>query len=260
MTLISEEANAKSSARVSIINRMRNTLAEWAVTGIILLFGTTTVLQAFVIPTGSMEGTLLVGDHLFVDKLVYAPPDSVTKHILPYRDVVRGDVIVFRYPLDLNKNLVKRAIGVPGDRIHLENKRLVLNGKLTDEPYAVHLNGFDPYRDNFPASAATAMLRPEAAAMIRANVKNGELIVPPGFVFAMGDNRENSDDSRYWGLVPRENIIGTPFLIYWSYDAPTEDLEAPGIGLQHLLDVAIHFPTKTRWNRTLSVVHSYPLR
>jgi len=237
----------------------RNTIAEWAVTAVLLLFGTTTALQAFVIPTGSMEGTLLVGDHLFVDKVIYAPPDAFSKHLLPYRDVQRGDVIVFRYPLDLQKNLVKRAIGVPGDRIHLENKRLVLNGKPMDEPYTSHLPGFDPYRDNFPASPSVG-LRPEAAAMLANNVVIGELVVPPGFIFAMGDNRENSDDSRYWGLVPRQNIVGTPFLIYWSFDAPTEDLSDPGLGAGHLLDVALHFATKTRWNRTFHIVRSYPLQ
>src|SRR5579863_7605220 len=114
---------------------VRGFIAEWAVTAIMLLFGTTTVLQAFVIPTGSMENTLLVGDHVLVDKLVYAPADSVSKHLLPYRDVHRGDIIVFRYPLGLEKNLVKRAIGIPGDHLHFENKRLVLNGIPTDEPY-----------------------------------------------------------------------------------------------------------------------------
>jgi signal peptidase I len=239
---------------------VRGFIAEWAVTAILLLFGTTTVLQAFVIPTGSMENTLLVGDHVLVDKLVYAPADSVSKHLLPYRDVQRGDIIVFRYPLGLEKNLVKRAIGVPGDRIHLANKRLVLNGVAVDEPYTHHLEGSDPYRDNFPALAPAVGLRQEALAMLSRNVVNGDLVVPKGFVFAMGDNRENSDDSRYWGLVPRENIVGTPVLIYWSFDAPTEDLTDPGIGVGHLFDIGAHFFTKTRWDRTIRLVRSYPLQ
>ena len=115
----------------------RGFIGEWAVTIILLLFGTTTLLQAFVIPTGSMENTLLVGDHVLVNKLTYSPTDQVTRHWLPYREVQRGDVIVFSYPLDITRDLVKRAIGVPGDRIRLENKRLILNGKLIDEPYAV---------------------------------------------------------------------------------------------------------------------------
>jgi signal peptidase I len=239
---------------------VRGFIAEWAVTAIMLLFGTTTVLQAFVIPTGSMENTLLVGDHVLVDKLVYAPADSVSKHLLPYRDVQRGDIIVFRYPLGLEKTLVKRAIGIPGDRLHLENKRLVLNGIPTDEPYTRHLDGIDAYRDNFPAQPPIAALRPEAVAMLSQYVMNGELVVPRGFVFAMGDNRENSDDSRYWGLVPRENIVGTPVLIYWSFDAPTEDLSDPGLGAGHLFDVGAHFFSKTRWNRTIRLVRSYPLQ
>jgi signal peptidase I len=239
----------------------RGFAAEWTVTIILLLFGTTTALQAFVIPTGSMESTLLVGDHLLVDKLVYAPADSFTQHLLPYRDVQRGDIIVFRYPLDIKMTYVKRAIGVPGDHIRLENKRLILNGRPADEPYAQHVSGDNiAYRDNFPSSARMDELRPSAAGMIEKHVVNGELVVPPGFIFAMGDNREDSDDSRYWGLVPRENIIGTPFVVYWSFDAPTEDLSDGGIGIGHLVDVGTHFFTKTRWARTLKFVHAYPLQ
>jgi signal peptidase I len=239
----------------------RSFVAEWAVTIILLLFGTTTALQAFVIPTGSMENTLLVGDHLLVDKLVYAPADLVTGHLLPYRDVQRGDVIVFRYPLDLKTTLVKRAIGIPGDRLHLENKQLVLNGRPVDEPYTVHIAASHiPYRDYFPTALPSEELRPQAAEMIARHVVNGELEVPPGFIFAMGDNRENSDDSRYWGLVPRENIVGTPIVIYWSFDAPSEEMVDPNISISHLLNVGTHFFTKTRWDRTLHLIHSYPLQ
>ena len=236
----------------------RGFVAEWAVNIIFLLFCWTSLLQAYVIPSGSMEGTLLVGDHLFVDRLTYAPADAVSKHLLPYRDVRRGDVIVFRSPVE-NLTLVKRAIGVPGDHIRLFHKQLILNGKPTDEPYARHIDeNFDPYRDDFP-SASPPGLHPRAMQMLLANVVNGELIVPPGFVFAMGDNRENSNDSRYWGLVPRENIEGTPVVIYWSFDAPTEDLINPNIGIDHVVDVAVHFFTKTRWGRTFHLVRGYPL-
>ena len=188
---------------------LKSSIAEWALTVIMLLFGTTRVLQAFVIPTGSMENTLPIGDHLLVDKLVYAPADTFTQRLLPYRDVKRGDVIVFRYSLDLKVTYVKRAIGIPGDRIRLENKRLILNGVPVDEPYVHHLAGNVAYRDNFPSASSTEALRPTAAEMLENHVVNGELVVPPGFIFAMGDNRGNSDDSRYWGFVPRENIIGT---------------------------------------------------
>ncbi len=238
----------------------RSLISEWTVTFILLLFGTTTLLQAFVIPSGSMEASLLVGDHVLVDKIVYAPADSVTKHLLPYRDVRRGDVIVFRYPLDIRQNFVKRAIGLPGDHVRLLNKQLILNGKPVSEPYAIHITGsMDAYRDNFPSAASLERLRPQAAQMVHDYVTAGELVVPPGFIFAMGDNRDNSDDSRFWGFVPRENVIGTPWIIYWSFDAPTEDLINGNIGIDHIIDVATHFFTRTRWSRTFKLVHEYPL-
>jgi signal peptidase I len=239
----------------------RGFIGEWIVTIVLLLFGTTTLLQAFVIPTGSMENTLLVGDHVLVDKLTFSPAGSVSEHVLPYRDVRRGDAIVFRYPLDISTDFVKRAIGLPGDHVRLQDKQLILNGKLVNEPYAVHIPGnVEPYRDNFPAGASMRPLRPRAQEMIDRYVVNGELVVPPGFIFAMGDNRDNSDDCRFWGLVPRENIRGTPFLIYWSYDAPTADLSNPNIGVDHIVDVVSHFFTKTRWSRTFRLVRSYPLQ
>jgi signal peptidase I len=238
----------------------RGFIAEWTVTIILLLFGTTTLVQAFVIPTGSMEDTLLVGDHLLVDKLAYAPGGAITKHALPYSDVHRGDIIVFRYPIDIKQTFVKRAMGIPGDRIHLQNKNVYLNGHLLNEPYVVHkLDYIDSYRDNFPADP-NAPLYPPAQAMLEHNVQNGDVVVPPGSYFAMGDNRDQSLDSRYWGFVPRENIIGKPLVIYWSYDASTEDLSNPSVTIQHLIDVVIHFPTKTRWSRTLRMIRSYPVR
>src|ERR1700753_1074274 len=116
----------------------RGVVAEWTVTIILLLFGTTSLVQAFVIPTGSMEDTLLIGDHLLVDKLAYAPAGKVSKYVIPYTDVKRGDIIVFRYPVDIQQTFVKRCIGVPGDRIRLVNKHLVLNGKAVSEPYVYH--------------------------------------------------------------------------------------------------------------------------
>jgi signal peptidase I len=240
----------------------RGFIAEWATTIIILLFGTTTLGQAFVIPTGSMENTLLVGDHVIVDRLAYAPADSVTSHLLPYSPVQRGDIFVFRYPLDIREDYVKRVMGLPGDHIHLVNKVVYLNGHPLTEPYVIHKRDFiDPYVDNFPGSGEPpAGLRPEALAMLKADVRNGELVVPDGFIFAMGDNRDESDDSRLWGLVPRANVIGKPLLIYWSYDASSKELSDPGLNIAHLIDIAIHFPTKTRWSRTLQLVHSYPIR
>ena len=239
----------------------RGFVAEWAVTIVLLLFGTTTLIQAFVIPSASMVGTLLIGDHVLVDKLVYAPPGAVSGHLLPYREVRRGDVIVFRYPLNISQDYVKRAIGVPGDRIRLVNKQLMLNGVLKDEPYAIHSQPYmDPYRDNFPAGPQNMPLRPRAAEMLEKYVVNGELVVPPGYIFAMGDNRDESDDSRYWGLVPRENIVGTPLIIYWSFEAPTQDLTNGNIGFDHIVDVVTHFFSKTRWSRTFHLIRGYPLK
>jgi len=237
----------------------RGFVAEWTITIILLLFGTTSLVQAFVIPTGSMEDTLLIGDHLLVDKLAYAPSGAVSRFILPYSEPKRGDIIVFRYPVDIKQTFVKRCIGIPGDHIRLVNKQLILNGHAAKEPYVYHKSDLiDSYRDNFPAEPNTFMADP-ANDMLANHTVNGEIVVPPGFYFAMGDNRDSSLDSRYWGFVPRGNIIGKPVIIYWSYDASTEALSKPMMSFDHLLDVVQHFPSKTRWRRTLRLVRGYPL-
>ena len=238
----------------------RGVIAEWTVTIVLLLFGTTTLVQAFVIPTGSMEDTLLIGDHLLVDKLAYAPPGPVTRHLLPYEDPRRGDIIVFRYPMDIRQTFVKRVIGVPGDHLHLVNKRVFLNGHPLDEPYKYNKTEYiDSYRDNFPGEPNVSLFEP-AREMLQNNVQNHEVVVPPGHYFAMGDNRDSSLDSRYWGFVPRENIIGKPLIIYWSYNATTEALSNPAIGIDHLVDLMEHFFTKTRWRRTFNLIHGYPIQ
>jgi signal peptidase I len=238
----------------------RGFIAEWAVTIILLLFGTTNLVQAFVIPTGSMEDTLLIGDHLLVDKLAYSPNGPASKHILPYTDVKRGDIIVFRYPVEIQQTFVKRCIGVAGDRIKLVDKQLILNGHRVNEPYVYHKTEYiDSYRDNFP-SDPNVHVADSASDMLNNHVFNGEVVVPPGFYFAMGDNRDSSLDSRYWGFVPLDNIIGKPLIIYWSYDAPTEALSKPMVSIDHLLDLVQHFPTKTRWRRTFRLIRGYPLK
>lgn len=234
----------------------RSAIAEWAVTIILLLFGTTTLVQAFVIPTGSMEDTLLVGDHLLVDKLSYAPSDSVMRRLLPYDEVKRGDIIVFRYPVDISQTFVKRVIGIPGDRIRIVHKQVYLNGVPLNEPYKYHKSEyFGPYRDDWPAEPDAQVLD-RGLEMLENHVVNGEIVVPPGNYFAMGDNRDSSLDSRYWGFVPRENIIGKPLIIYWSYDATTEALSGPTLSPDHLLDLATNFFSKTRWERTLKLVRA----
>ena len=230
---------------------VRDFVTEWTITIIILLFGTTTLMQAFVVPTSSMDSTVKVGDHMIVDKLSYAPAGSITRHLLPYTPVRRGDIIVFRWPPDPRQNYVKRVIGVPNDRIRLQNKEVWLNGKKVTEPYIQHTDpGYDPYRDNFPTEPMRS-LDPRAIEMLEHHVVNGEVVVPKDSYFAMGDNRDNSLDSRYWGFVPRDNIIGKPFFIFWSYDAPTEHLV--DFRLDHFIDLAKHFFTKTRWDRTLKI-------
>jgi signal peptidase I len=268
-TVVVDQNSGASAHPVVTAEPPRGFIAEWTVTIILLLFGTTTLVQAFVIPTGSMEDTLLVGDHLLVDKLAYAPGGAVMQHVLPYSDVHRGDIIVFRYPVDIRQTFVKRVMGVPGDHLHLAiepgpdgpKRNVYLNGHVLNEPYVVHKQDYpDSYRDNFPRGEVNTMIYPPAQTMLEKNMVNGEIVVPPGFYFAMGDNRDQSLDSRYWGFVPRENIIGKPLVIYWSYDATTEDLSSPGATIPHLIDMVIHFPTKTRWSRSLRLIHPYPVQ
>ena len=235
----------------------RGAIAEWAVTIILLLFGTTTLVQAFVIPTGSMEDSLLIGDHLLVDKLSYAPAGPVSVHLLPYEQPKHGDIIVFRYPVDIKQTFVKRVIGVPGDRIRLVNKQVYRNGEKLYEPYTFFKTDYiDPYRDNFPAMPNMQVLG-RGVDMLEHNLVDGEVVVPPDCYFAMGDNRDLSLDSRYWGFVPRENIVGKPLIIYWSYDASTEALAGPTISIDHIVDLLEHFFSKTRWRRTFKLVRGF---
>ncbi len=241
-----------------LVESTRDFVTEWTVNILILLFGTTTLVQAFIVPTPSMDSTVRVGDHLLVDKLSYAPSGAISKHLLPYTEPKRGDVIVFRYPMDIQQNYVKRVMGVPGDHIKVVNKVVYLNGHALVEPYTQHVfPGLEPYRDNFPA-APWGPVYDRAKEMLDHNVVNGEVVVPPESYFAMGDNRDNSLDSRYWGFVPRENIIGKPLLIFWSYDAPTEDWV--DYNTNHFIDLAKNFFVKTRWERTLMLVRGVQIQ
>jgi signal peptidase I len=232
---------------------------EWASTILLLIFGTTTILQAYVVPTSSMESTILIGDHLFVDKLCYSPPGPISKYLLPYQDLKRGDVIVFRVPIDIRENYVKRVIGVPGDHIKIVNKKVILNGKLIEEPYTQFVRGdlIQPYSDNFPPPPNEWAYH-QALNMLRHHVQGDELVVPADHYFAMGDNRDNSSDSRFWGFVPRQNIIGKPLFIYWSYETTTERLTG-SVDPEHLYDLATNFFSKTRWNRMFHFVQAHPI-
>ncbi len=235
---------------------------QWlAGTVVIAIFAITFALQAFQIPSPSMENTLLVGDYLLVDKIHFAPQGLWGK-VEPYTPIRHGDIIVFRYPVNPAQHFVKRVIGLPGDRVRLVDKQVFINGKPIREDYAIHRGfGRDDYRDQFPnGSFITPDVDLHWHAQLRRYVSNGELVVPPGRYFALGDNRDNSDDSRYWGFVPRENIIGRPLLIYWSLRDPDQIDGVPmasetiAAKITHFAYNIGHLFQMTRWNRTLRLV------
>jgi signal peptidase I len=184
---------------------------------VIVLFVVTFVVQAFRVPSESMQNTLLVGDFLLADKLHFADEDGAWDDVLPYRAIHRGDIVVFRYPLDPSTYFVKRVIGLPGDRIHLKNKAVFVNGIQLNEHYAVHVpHDSEAYRDNFPQERDRANAACPMCQELPRFMSGGELVVPAGRYFVMGDNRDRSSDSRYWGFVPRRNIVGRPLVIYLS--------------------------------------------
>ena len=234
------------------------------------LFILTFLCQNFVIPSGSMEKTLLIGDHLLVDRITLAPPSKWIEPLVYYRAPRRGDVVVFIKPVpDLDAQgkpqylfLVKRLIGVPGDHIHLHNGIVIINGVPQSQPHAQPTTpeNFSEFLDDFPAlppypqpGGAT-----ESWAVAFPNyIQNGNLVVPPGMYFMMGDNRHDSLDSRFWGFVSRADIIGRPLFNYWSFKSTESDYEQPGVGnrLVWMTHVVLHFFTDTRWKRTFHVIH-----
>ena len=234
----------------------REYLESLVVTVILALFGTTFLIQAFKIPSSSMEDTLLIGDHLMVNKVGYAPGGGWGR-ALPYLNVDRDQIIVFRYPLDPSTYFVKRVIGIPGDRIHLQGKHVFRNGAELQEPFVVHKsNHYEEFRDDFPAYPPTPAF-PEWASQLPEHIQDGDIVVPQGKYFAMGDNRDFSSDSRYWGFVPRENIVGKPLVIYWSFETTSDDYRrtSPSDYVDKFTDVIFHFPQKTRWRRMMRLIH-----
>jgi len=226
-------------------------------TVVIAIFVITFIVQAFQIPSESMENTLLVGDYLLVNKLVYGG-HGLGDHLMPYQKIARGDIIVFHYPVDPTQHFVKRVIGVPGDHLRMVNKRVLINGKPLDEPYVRFLEPpNNMFRDNFPRTDIPAFgLEGKWWLEMRKLVDDGQLIVPQGHYFVLGDNRDDSQDSRYWGFVPRENIIGKPLVIYWSVRDWDKNPSATFQGrLYHLAYAITHIFQITRWNRTLRLVH-----
>ena len=228
-------------------------LASLAVTLVMVLFIMTFVGQTFAIPSSSMENTLLIGDHLFVNRLGLAPRSRYIGPLLPYREIKRGDIIVFLSPAEPDKHLVKRVIGIPGDHVHLRHGVVYRNGEAIIEPYAIHtgMRQYDPERDDFPAMVPE-MATPQWQETMPRYVQGEDLVVPPDHYFAMGDNRDNSYDSRYWGFVPRENLIGQPIGIYWSFESDERDYEQTEVRdrLKSIAHTVIHFFDRTRWERT----------
>ncbi len=225
------------SAESQVLEFRKSTVREYfesiVITAIIALFATTFVVQAFKIPTGSMESNLLIGDHLLVNKFIYGlhPPGAVDKP-LPYKDLKRGDVIVFKYPVSPEVAYVKRLIGLPGEKVEMIGHTLYINGQPLKENYTQYIDPGSIYE------------------------RYGPFNVPAGQYFAMGDNRDNSQDSRFWGFVPRDHIIGKALAIYWSYETPRDEYLQTAVSdrLKQFADVFLNFFTKTRWRRTLRVI------
>jgi signal peptidase I len=226
---------------------------------VIGIFILTFLAQNFVIPSGSMEKTLLVGDHLLVDRVTLAPR-AAWMPLVHYREPKRGDIIVFLKPGEDGMYLVKRLVGLPGDHIHLRNGVVILNGVAQKEPH-VNLGPEDfysPYIDDFPsvptseANGVTA----EWAVDLPTHIQGNDLVVPPGMYFMMGDHRHNSLDSRFWGFVPRANIVGRPLFNYWSFQTPDSQMERTGLSdqISWMGHVVLHFFSDTRWKRTLHPV------
>ena len=222
----------------------KSTLREYfesiVIAVILALFIRTFVVQAFKIPTGSMEETLLIGDHLLVNKFVFGPaPTAAERALLPIGTIKRRDILVFKYPEEPDRDFIKRVIGLPGETIELREKKVYINGTALDEPYVHFLT----------APAGPSEFHEVTSFDVRERF--GPVTVPADHYFMMGDNRDNSQDSRYWGFLPRENIKGKSAVIYWSYQAEREDYqdESAGATIKGLVSVFAHFFTRTRWDR-----------
>ncbi len=272
-TVASQASEAQAVATAPLSGRVEETpfeaIASICSVLVIGLYILTFLAQNFVIPSGSMEKTLLVGDHLVVDRITLAPK-ATWMPLVRYREPRRGDIIVFIKPVaepepDSDGKpqylfLVKRCIGIPGDHIHLRNGIVIVNGVAQSQPFAqpTTAENFNEFLDNFPSvppSDVEGSTESWAVAFPQ-YIENGDLVVPAGHYFMMGDNRHNSLDSRFWGFVPRANIVGRPLFNYWSFTTPEEEYDQTGVGHQMswMAHIALHFFTETRWSRTFHVV------
>jgi signal peptidase I len=251
--LVEQRRTTAASFTADLISSLQSLMG----TVVIAIFVITFIVQAFQIPSQSMQNTLLVGDYLLVNKLCYGGA-GFGDHLMPYQKIARKDIIVFHYPIDPQQHFVKRAIGLPGDRLKMVNKKIFINGKQLDEPYVRFIEPpNNMFRDDFPKIDALPLnMKGDWWLQMRKLVEDGELIIPEGHYFVMGDNRDDSEDSRYWGFVPQENIIGRPLVIYWSVqDWDQNPPSSLGGRLQHLAYAVTHIFQITRWNRTLRLVH-----
>jgi signal peptidase I len=225
-------------------NQPKSTLREYfesiVIAVILALFIRTFVVQAFKIPTGSMENNLLVGDHLLVNKFIFGPTESAFERTaLPEAAIRRGDVVVFKFPKEPERDFIKRVIGLPGETLEMREKKIYINGKPLDEPYVHYLLPPRSHDQEF--------------ASFDKREQYGPVTIPEGQYFVMGDNRDNSEDSRYWGYLKRDYIKGKALMVYWSYESDREDYEQDGLGatLTDAVSVVTHFFTRTRWDRLL---------
>ena|SRR5665213_2818440 len=270
MSTMASEPEETTAKQIDQTETPLESLASICTVLAIGLFVMTFIFQNYEIPSGSMEQTLLIGDHVLVDRTSFSPPTKWAPFV-HYRDIHRGDVIVFYKPNPETPDLflVKRAIGIPGDRIHLVNGVVFLNGVAQNEPHAIMpaedgnpQHAFDAYRDDFPSVPPPPMeiaplgITASWALDLPNHVQNGDLVVPPGMVFAMGDNRTESLDGRYWGFVPRQNIVGRPLFVYWSFETPADQMYKTSLGdrLGFMGHILVHFFDETRWRRTFHII------
>lgn len=257
------EVRGKSPSRAVAIAEPHHSLTltsalQWLLSVVaIACFVMTFIVQAFEIPSESMENTLLIGDYLLVDKVQFSGSNG-WEFLLPYRKIHRGDIIVFRYPVHPQQHFVKRVIGVPGDRVRIIDKRVYVDGVPQGEPYTIHTRDHDPFRDEFPTSRYySGQVDSKWWLQMRKLTENAELIVPLDHYFVLGDNRDDSYDSRYWGFVPAENIVGRPLLIYFSVQRDTEDPDdnpRSDAKLNLLLQRFRWQRSHIRWDRSMKVV------
>jgi signal peptidase I len=232
-------------------------LASLLRTLVVALFVLTFVVQPFLIPSGSMERTLMVGDFLLFNKQVYAPSDRLGRWLMPYRQVERGAIIVFHHPRP--PLLVKRVVGTPGDRLRIVDGRVIVNGIVLKEPYAVFApTPSNSFQNNFPPTVYTdPQVDPAWWREMQRLTSHGALLIPKGEYFVLGDNRNRSDDSRFWGFVPRQAIVAKPLFIYFSLRRPSSAAprQAADDRLGHVKELSARFTGFARWSRIFHVVH-----